>query len=278
MDDIEFAAFLNEKAMFLPVDHVKNWISFILYSILVLSFLYIGSFQTLKRMSLFDAKEPYQMREISFMIAANLKNLVLMSLGMYHFMLTLPAFSDTTMEERITKFESMSVFGATQIAYNMFSLPLSLALGETWDVMIHHIAVVVMACVSTFFTCGGRYHAPFFFGVVEISNTMFGIVKLFKTIPEWIQKYPTTYSAVRIAFAIPFLTVRVLMWLPQVSDVVSMHWLVFRTCESMFLRIMVGFSLTSLIALTGLQLYWGVLIIKALIKHSKKKKRADKQV
>jgi len=275
-DAAQVAKSLNENYdLFLPPEQLEKMISFSLYFIVGVTLCFLTTYHVLKRC--FPTTKPEQIYHYSFEFIAVTKNIFLCVIGTYYYFCALPKFHETTLEDRITGYDHVYIVCAIQFAFNVFSIPVSsMVMGESLDIVVHHVAVLFVSFLSTFFTCGFRYHAPYYYGVIEVTSAPLAMMKIFKMNPEWIQKYPGHYSLVRLAFGVPFLMVRFVWWMPQIIDVLRMTFLVFRTTESSILQLLVGFFFLSSIALTGLQIIWSGIIVKGAMKQKEKQIKSNK--
>ena len=205
-------------------------------------------------------------------------NLGLGGYGIYHFFFSLPAMDAVPITERIAGFKEFSIFGAIQVGYNAWALPIGYYfMDEPISMLAHHIAVLCVGSISCFGSYGFRYHAPFFFGVIEISSVPLSIMNFCKNNKELVDgRFPKLFLRIRVIFVVIFLTVRVIMWTPLIKDVLFSSGLLAWTCETNACRIGVGSFWLSSFFLTLLQFYWAVLIIKAVAQISIKTTSKDK--
>jgi hypothetical protein len=160
-----------------------------------------------------------------------------------------------------------AIFGSLQVGYSLWSLPMGiLIVTESHTMLIHHISTLITSILSSSFLPGFRIYAPFFFGVIELSSVPLSIMNYLKDHYEWTLKHvPTTYAVVRLIFALLFLTLRVILWIPQIYPVLKALALFAWTCtDTTLFYIVILFWITILI-LTVLQLNWGWLVLKSLI-------------
>lgn len=197
-------------------------------------------------------------------------NFVLGCLGIYHY-LRLP--SNVPISERITMPDYV-LFAKLQIGFNLWAVPVGLLMvNESTTMLIHHACVILIAGMSCFCTAGYRYHCPFFYGLIEISSVPLSIMNMFKNNRKWIENKPSVYAAVRVTFAVAFLTTRVVMWIPQMFDFLYIISLYFWTCQSPFCYAVNGVNFSNGIFLTCLQLFWASEIVKGLLMMTGLKKR-----
>jgi len=205
-------------------------------------------------------------------------NLCLGVYGIYYYFYSVPAIDTVSIAERISGFPDYAIFGALQVGYNVWALPIGYCfMDEAPAMLTHHIAVICVGCISCFSSNGFRYHAPFFFGLIEISSVPLSIFNFCKNNPEIVnRRFPKLLGQIRIIFVVIFLAVRVFMWTPLIKDVLWSAGLLGWTCDSNMCRIAVGSFWSSAFFLTLLQFYWAGLIIKGIyqiiIKTSSKSK------
>lgn len=202
----------------------------------------------------------------SFQFVNLLVNLFLGILGIYHYCFTVPRPA-RTVAEKVEGWESMSIFADVQIGYQLWALPVGyFFVGETSAMLFHHVQVVVVGCLSAFFWNGFRYVTPFFYGLIEISSVPLSIMNHFKAHPSLIKERPGLYTAVRLVFALVFLTVRVVMWLPNMFDWLRTCGILCYTCDDAPCYAGLGLSLMAGFGLTVLQLIWASKIVEGLAK------------
>ncbi len=195
-------------------------------------------------------------------------NFILGVYGIYHYYHSVPHIETVPITERIRGFPQFAIFGALQTGYNLWSLPLGLIMQEPVAMMGHHIAVLCVGSLSCFSMHGFRYHAPFFFGVIEISSVPLSVMNFCKDHKDMMApKFPILCAAVKPVFAITFLVVRVILWLPQILDVLRISGLLGYTCPSgdYVCRTAIGSFWLSAFFLTLLQIFWGSLVVKGIL-------------
>ena len=135
--------------------------------------------------------------------------------------------------------------------------------------LIHHACVLLLAVLGIGYTYT-YYYAGFFFGMVELSSVPLSLMDLFKYCPHLAAKFPTVAEKTKELFAGSFLLTRV-VYFPYMS---SGFWSdALEVLSSGGKRqIPVGVPLAFLasnVILTGLQFYWGSLVIKGIIRKLK---------
>lgn len=193
-------------------------------------------------------------------------NSVLACYGLYYFIYKLPDLNRTLFHtEKIDGLPDLTDFGIIQIGYQIWAIPAGLFLvNEAPAMLVHHIAVIIVAGISTYVKNGFRYFTPFFYGLIEFSSVPLSIMNIFKNNREWRDKFPKLYLISRLLFSISFLIVRVIMWLPQIYDYLRYLVLVTWTADTFLKTLMFSLKLLSAILLTFLQMYWAILILKTL--------------
>lgn len=158
----------------------------------------------------------------------------------------------------------------TVCGFQIWSLVVGvLIFAETRVMMLHHIAVLMAGAMYLTFTNGFRYHSFYFAGIWEISSIPLALMNLFRDQPRWSEKYPKLYFTTRLAFALSFLAVRMVISAPHVirylTDLFVIAWAV--TGEGVLYQ---GF-LWAIFALSAflevLQIYWSSRIIQMLFRH-----------
>mmetsp|Transcript_15955 Transcript_15955/g.20251 ORF Transcript_15955/g.20251 Transcript_15955/m.20251 type:complete len:304 (+) Transcript_15955:161-1072(+) len=196
-------------------------------------------------------------------------NLVLGLYGIYHYTFTVPHMSTIPTTERITGFDQYVNFACLQIGYNIWSIPVGLFhVGESTTMLLHHVATICVSTMSTFSIFGFRYHQPFFFGLVEISSVPLAIMNYCKDNKQWAQtNIPTVATLARPIFAVMFLTSRVIMWTPNIYDILrNCFILLFTGPENLSYRVGMSVFITAILFLTSLQYYWGLLVLRGVIR------------
>jgi hypothetical protein len=154
--------------------------------------------------------------------------------------------------------------------------------------IFHHFAMVGTAAVSMGLLSEGRpllgYYAPFYFGLIELSSLPLIVVDLFHpkhkewnayltsdAAPSWLQ---TVNELARVCFAVTFTAMRTI-WFPYVSFffVLPDVWSVSKEARKdpdnnsdvpiAGIHIMATFN----ILFSCLQIYWGILVIRQIVKH-----------
>jgi len=212
--------------------------------------------------------------EFSYAVASLVVNTLLSIYGLYHFLYTLPSLSNITASERIIKnFPSCDIISALQISINTFSLfinslPLNCGgLDQDFLMIIHHLSTLGFCSFCLYFTNGFRYYVPFACGITEISSIPLFFMKYLQKDYEWTMNHrKLTYKVIRLLFAVSFLLIRVYCWTIINKDMWKCAIALYQFCDNLACE----WTMNSLFAmdmiLTGLQYYWGLLIIKAMLR------------
>jgi len=191
-------------------------------------------------------------------------NAIIGTTGLYYFMFKMPAF--VTLEDKVVGLEELYPFACMQLGYQLWALPVGIFwIKESIPMLGHHLAVIATASMAAFCSMGFRYFTPLMFGMMELSSVPLAIMNAFKDNPELIQKYPSTYFASRVAFAMSFLMIRWYMVFPPMFEFLRLLGYATFSYQSkpLYLFHVVVWTLAHFLAL--LQIFWGSLIIKATI-------------
>ena len=197
-------------------------------------------------------------------------NIVIGGLGIYYeywIIPTLPSYHAKNAMEKVSQHETeFYLMSAMQLGYQLWALPIGIyCVQESYEMIFHHLGVVLSATLSGFAYVGFRYWTPYFYGVMEISSIPLAIMNAFKDNREWMQRYKFIYLLTRAAFSFSFLYIRVYMWLQIGPRYLLQDFFFFLTVrlsiEKAFLLIQFVLGLF----LGFLQLYWGVLVSKGMI-------------
>lgn len=201
--------------------------------------------------------------QTSYSVTSLVVNGLLAGMGIYHFYFTLP--NTATASERIAGYEELGMLSAIIVAYNLWALPVGLVLQERTEMILHHIAVLIVASLPAFFTNGFRYFTPFFFGLIETSSVPLVLMNAFRQNPELDREYPITSLITGGSFAVSFIVTRVIMWMPQSFDFVRLAALLCYTSDSFGGRAILGAGILTNVFLTALQLFWARKIISGVM-------------
>jgi len=205
----------------------------------------------------------------AYQITNGLVNLGLGLLGLYHYVRTVPPPADiasTSPSHFVEGWDDLSVLAELQIAYQLWAIPVGVSLvNEHGAMLFHHLCVLVVGCMSAFFTNGFRYFTPFFYGLIEMSSVPLAAMNAFKGNPALVRRFPSTYRAVRLIFALSFLTVRFVLWMPNIGRYLRVAAMVGATCRSAQCAVGCALSWWSAVGLTALQLLWTGKIVQGIV-------------
>lgn len=165
----------------------------------------------------------------------------------------------------------------------LYDIPAGILTGAVDNMMhAHHFGMFLVASVSMgWFNAAGvpQYHryAPFFFGIIELSSIPLQIVDLFhpRKQPEWhryhlnVQWLQQLNEVCRIAFAVLYIALR-MIWFPLIMATMVwpdtlLKWNHPDNLNALYKTPMTVMMLFT-VFFTGLQLYWGSLILKQIAK------------
>jgi hypothetical protein len=145
------------------------------------------------------------------------------------------------------------------IVYQYWDCIICLVTNDLRDptMIMHHFVTGTLAyfCLAPY----GHYWAPFFFGMVEITNIFLTGMEIFDFFPDYQKKYPLFHDACRGCFALGFYIIRLIMW-PYIGYYFvteSLNLFYSNTGHSNFVILFYVFSCAFL---SVLQVYWGYLI------------------
>jgi len=269
MDDIKLVSSLHEKPTFLPpyqIRHSVTQISLILFALFFLNgvvLLTVRSFQWCHGPKKTHKNIATDEHKLAYRVVSIIMNGLLGVTGIYHF-LRLP--EETTIAERITGFEELSILAYLQIAYQLWAIPMGVFfVPEPKEMLYHHIGVMVVGSLSAFFTNGFRYHDPFFFGLIESSSVPLVVMNMLRDSPKTATKHPVANALVGLSFALSFIVTRVFMWMPQAFDFIRLAAMMSYTCAGYLGKIGLVFSIVACFFLTALQLFWAGKIIRGVL-------------
>jgi hypothetical protein len=152
------------------------------------------------------------------------------------------------------------------IGYQVFSLGTSFLWSDVLggpQMVFHHCAVIILSLLS--FYPFAHYYILFFIGMAEASTFILCCVDVFRNLEELQKAFPAVNTCLRVTFALSFFFFRWIMWIPAsfffVSDCVEL----IRTGKQ-HSNWTVGIFIPGNIALTILQILWGKIIGKTLLK------------
>lgn len=145
---------------------------------------------------------------------------------------------------------------------------------RTFDGIAHHVVTICLAYFGVY--PFAQYYALFYFGVGELTTIPLNVVEVFKFLPDLAKEYPSFAEFSKNAFGWSFLAIR-LMWWPLVSYDLWMGCSDLIQSKKAHSNFVVGFFMFANMFLTGLQFYWGYLIIKKKLSPGKNSSK-DKKI
>lgn len=212
-------------------------------------------------------KGPPKRRKLAYQMTNGLVNAGLGLMGLYYQYHVLPESAST--EQRIEGLEDLTIIGAAQIGYQIWSIIIGFFwVNEPPTMLIHHAAVIMASIKGTFMTNGFRYYAPLSLGIIELSSVPLSVMNAFKDNDAWREANPQAYMASRMLFAVAFLVIRIAYFVPQHVEYLWLSFMVnyFADTEHVGLlyRAYMGTAFVGSLFLLVLQLYWGYLIVNGL--------------
>jgi len=271
--DLELISSLHRGPALLPWSQRSESIRLIFYVSATITTTYI-LFLTIFRLLSYKEKnskrwETPQRQKISYQATNLCVNFFLGTYGIYKWTTAVPGLSSLAVTQTISGFQEFTPFAALQIGYNLWSLPMGLlVINESKAMIGHHIATLSVACVSCFSMYGLRYYCPFFYGVIEISSVPLTIMNFMREQRHLVSD--ALYTYVKILFGAAFLLTRVVLWTPQIYEVLRCAGMLCYTCESGLCTVVTGSFCISAFSLTMLQYYWGLKVIRGLSSITKK--------
>jgi len=189
---------------------------------------------------------------------------------------------DKNTYRHIFGYEHYAIFGAVQVGYNLWSLPVGiLYIKETLPMVAHHISVIVICSLTATSNFGFRLHAPFLLGMFEVSSVPLSLVNLLKDHKELLKKsafMKNVNDLLKIVFSIAFLGIRIILGTPHVYHTIRGAYVVMMMEEgtggiNIVSRGWIFMVLVGQLVLFLLQLYWAYLILKGLAKIFSKKEK-----
>jgi hypothetical protein len=271
----ERLAVLNEGEVFLPRAFLQQVVlPYILASYLFLVLIYCSAFPIIGRL-LPKGSTVEAVRKACYQFTCFSANLVLAVAGLY--MHYFQSSSDLTEEQKTQGHNEFVFMSCFQLGYQFWGIPIGLFyVSESSAMLFHHATVIAVSTMSGFLRNGFRYWTPFFYGVIEISSVPLSIMSFLKDHPELIKKHPVLFSTVRTMFAVSFIYVRIIMFVPRLREYLSHLYLLFSAHPSLLYRMYMSSIWASSFILLVLQVYWATLIISGTIKHYRSRKSKKK--
>jgi hypothetical protein len=169
----------------------------------------------------------------------------------------------------LEKFSAQSDYVSNNIilpmfCYQVYNIFVCLIHNEmrTFDSIAHH---VVTSCLAYFGLYPfAQYYALFYFGIAELTTLPLNVMETFKYLPGLAKDHSDMYSLSRLVFASSFFLIRLIFW-PMVSFELWFGCQDLLRSNQAHSNFVVGFFLFANLFLTGLQFYWGYLIIRKAI-------------
>ena len=172
----------------------------------------------------------------------------------------------TTAQETVSGNNHLVYFSAWQLGYQLWAIPVGLFMvNESLPMLVHHFTVIMVSCMSGFLDNGLRYWTPFFYGLIELSSVPLAVMNAFKQNKHLIDLYPVHYQRVRVVFALAFLYLRVVMFVPRHYMYLRDQMMLWRDCPLFWYRVFMAACWISSVVLLLLQLYWASIILKGLV-------------
>lgn len=220
------------------------------------------------------AKTSYQVTNLCFNFAIG----CLGAYMQYWVLPTLPAYNAASSIERIPGlFDEFYLMPAMQLGYQAWSIPIGiLYVGESKEMICHHLGVVLAGSCGAFSHFGFRYWLPFFFGVFELSSVPLAVMNMFNSHPEARKKHPILNHVSRVSFVASFLYIRVWKWLPVGPLYMRNNFFLFLTAEFGATKLFLLLQFLFGVYLGYLQMYWAVMVARLALRSifGKKKKKA----
>ena len=241
-----------------------------------LSFVYLVAYHFLAHrvVAATDESFHFKKRKFAYQVTNLCTNLGLGLFGLYYEFTLWSSPREISTQETVQGFNHLVYFSAWQLGYQLWAIPLGMFyVNEALPMLAHHFTVVVVSCMSGFLVNGFRFWTPFFYGLIELSSVPLAVMNTFKENPHLIGQYPSLYSTIRLVFAITFLYVRIVLFVPRKYMFLRDHMLLFTASDILPYKIFMSAVWISAFLLLLLQLFWATLIVKGLfvMRRSKKK-------
>jgi hypothetical protein len=274
----------TKVSFFLPPPIFQQGLIAIAVSAVTIAFIHLGLFYIFKRgyMHTAHCEQQKTQRQECMKASYQLTNLLVnLWFGLYGFyvcciqqhsdhILLFANIFDTSSDVlgHILGYEQYYIFGAMQVGYNLWSLPVGIFyVHESLSMIAHHVAVVVICTLTATSHFGFRLHAPFLLGIFEISSVPLSMMNYLKGHKEWSEKHAKyILQWARITFAILFLTVRILLGTPHAIQCIRGSYAAMMGGGDMewYLRGWIGLVWAAQVMLLVLQMFWAWLIVKGI--------------
>jgi hypothetical protein len=240
------------------------WSTIYIWSIFVTSFL-LGTFVFYRDVT------RVQNQQGAHKVTHFLGNVSITWLGCYYFFWRLP--KDATMEEKMVGFLDIYPLLCLQISKQLWALVIGILLErkERRINYFHHSGVAFVSFFLMSFTIGLRYFLPFMLGIMETSSLVLAVIEAMKAYPQQgCQRFPQLYMALQVVFALLFLYIRCYLFLPQAYTFLRWSfWALLSVPPGNVSFLMLSLAWAVWAAgcfLIVLQAFWGILIVKKLIR------------
>ena len=253
--------------LLLPWEFIReNVIPVVLQTFATLWLVYLVAYLFLADLVL-DRNDPgymFKKRKVCYQLTNLLNNSGLGLAGLYYeFQMQKEA---TTSQETVSGNLHLVFFSAWQLGYQLWAIPVGLFwVKESVPMLLHHFTVIMVSSMSGFLDNGLRYWTPFFYGLIELSSVPLAVMNAFKQNKHLIDLYPVHYQRVRVVFALAFLYLRVVMFVPRHYMYLRDQMMLWRDCPLFWYRVFMAACWISSVVLLLLQLYWASIIVKGLM-------------
>jgi len=276
LNDIEIVDKSHTEEFYLPQERIHNSILRILSTALILGLVQLSLYLIIELGSSNDNENDKKSLKkgkggnkvtMSYQLTNMLMNLYVGTYGIYYYIYIHPSVNELTITDRIEGFRDLTFFATSQFGYQLWAIPVGLFLvNESKVMLIHHASTILVSFPCSFCNNGFRFYNVYFFGVIEITTVPLAITNMLRDNQELRNRYPSLFTFFKLTFAFLFLPLRVIMWCPLMYDFLRHMSLFTLTSDSNFEICLCNSFLWSGVILTALQLYWGCLVVKGLVK------------
>ncbi|KAL7562933.1 hypothetical protein ACA910_019481 [Epithemia clementina (nom. ined.)] len=176
--------------------------------------------------------------------------------------------ADVSFRDKAIGFTMPSILALSswQLGWQWWALPTGYwHVQESTSMLVHHVAVILSATMTSFCHVGFRYHTPYFYGIIEWSSVPLLLMNLFKQRPAWRRDHPHLYTFLRTFFSALFMPLRVVWFIPRHWDLIRLKYWNVVTHPFLVSRIFYTIVWTGGWLLLALQLFWATLIVKGFV-------------
>jgi len=237
------------------------------------AFLFILHFFALALLLLLTKQSTVQAHLGAHFVSTLVGFIALAAVGVQGWVLNPPPDMDRTRGTSVIGAMAVNLMVAFQTYEVILALIAPRLRGKHYEMIGHHLVTLSLAVL------GGshdylHYYAPFFFGMSEISSVPLTFIDLFKQYKGLSSRYPITNELSRNIFAVSFLALRVVYWPYVCYTFWADSWVEYQKVDRVPLYCILSFCVANIL-LTGLQFFWGSLIISTVIKMLKGKPPDD---